>query len=60
MGGVTMNHIDDSKNNSLHEFDVNEFAKIAPYYEKTEYQIPMIQSVIEGKLKGRIFADDRT
>lgn len=54
-----LNYTDDSKNNSLYEFNVNEFFKILPYYKKTKYQIPMIQSVIDGKLIGRIFADDR-
>lgn len=44
---------------SLYEYSTDEFSGVMPLYRKSEYQIPMIESVIEGKLKGRIFADKK-
>lgn len=42
----------------FYEYKSQEFLKILPLYKKSKYQIPMIQSVIEGKLEGRILADN--
>ncbi len=42
----------------LYEYNTNEFSKILPLYKNSKYDIPMIQSVINKKLKGRILTDD--
>lgn len=41
----------------LYEYSNDEFLSVMEQYKKSKYEIPMIQSVIEGKLKGRIFSD---
>ncbi len=43
----------------LYQYSIDEFSSIMPLYKKSKYQIPMIESVIEGKLKGSIFADKK-
>lgn len=42
----------------LYEYNTNEFSKILPLYKNSKYDIPMIQSVINKKLKGKILTDD--
>ena len=41
----------------LYQYSSNEFFRVLPLYRKSEYQIPMIESVIKERLKGRIYAD---
>lgn len=43
----------------LYQYSTDEFSSIMPLYRKSKYQIPMIESVIEGRQKGRIFADKK-
>lgn len=54
------NCTDVRKNNGFYQYNVDEFSKILPLYKNSKHQIPMIQSVIRGKLEGRIFADEKT
>lgn len=44
---------------NLYEYNANEFSKVLSLYKKSKYQIPMIQSVIDGKLDGRILSDKK-
>lgn len=46
--------------NKLYQYNADEFSKILPFYKNSKHQIPMIKSVIDGKLEGRIFADEKT
>lgn len=47
-------------NNTLYEYTADEFSKVLPFYKESKHQIPMIQSVIDGKLEGRIFSDEKS
>lgn len=44
----------------MYQLKDDEYLKVLKMYKESKYQIPMIQSVIEGKLEGRVFADNDT
>lgn len=44
---------------NLFQLKADEFSKVLKLYKKSKHQIPMIQSVIDRKLAGKIFADEK-